>query len=65
MERISFYKTIKKVRWSIGDMDDRRVKDSFVYDIYILPMLRFVNQGPYEHLIQFKWIIWGINIKLK
>lgn len=65
MKRLSFYKTIKKVRWSIGNMEDRRVKDSFVYDIYILPMLRFVNQGPDDQLIQFRWIIWGINIKLK
>lgn len=33
-------------------------------EFYILPMLRYMQHGD-EILLQFRWIVWGINIKLK
>lgn len=31
------------------------------YEFYILPMLRYLHR---DKILQFRWIVWGINIKL-
>lgn len=43
---------------------DKITKLPTTYDIYFLPMLRYLNHGKDNRMIQFRWIIWGINFRL-
>lgn len=55
---MEIYKTIQKYRFE----DDGEV--NYSYEIYFLPMLRYINHGYNFKWIQFRWLIWGINFKI-
>ena len=55
--KISAYPVNYKV---VGFGDDR----FHSFEFYILPMLRYQNQGENSKFIQFRWLVWGINIYL-
>lgn len=52
------YPTLTKYTWQDGST-------SMYGDFYFLPMFRYMTHGTEDKWLQFRWLVWGINIKLK
>lgn len=48
--KVYFYTTL----WSIGEIVS--------YDFYFLPMFRYLHHGKKDQWLQFRWLMFGINL---
>lgn len=36
-----------------------------LFEFYFLPMFRYMGHGKNFKLLQFRWLVWGINWRIK
>ena len=52
------------MKLSIYDVNPKIKGDDMFrsFEFYFLPMLRYQNRGENSKWIQFRWLVWGINL---
>lgn len=55
--KVSLYRLNYRIDWG---------KDSYQsIEFHFLPMLRYLDHGVNDKMIQFRWFVWGVNIRIK